>query len=283
MIDYQARNRNTVSILIPSYNQCKYLQRNLDILRQQMVSGIELLVADGGSIDGSAECLRLNHDIITWFVSERDYGQSDALNKALARATGFWIGWQNSDDCYTADALQRFREIIEADERAGKIADVYFAHANVIDLNDRVVFRKFYGPFNLDDLKYLGYNCTNQSMFIRRELLISVGGWDPRFHFAMDADLWFRLKRAGARFRLVDEVWGSFRIQPDSKSSLMTTRKTDEWLLLGEREFPQTANLHIYSGRLHWRKFLRMVLRHYNLIRIGRWSEWLRYKIEHSQ
>lgn len=268
----------TISILIPSFNQAGFLKRNLEIMRTQVDEYTEVLIADGGSSDESCDVIKQFDSMITWWVSEKDGGQSHALNKALKEATGEWIGWQNSDDCYTDGALAQFRAQLAADKGRNTEADVYYSHANIIDEDDRLIFKKFYCPFNIDELKFLGYNCTNQAMFIRRSVLEKVGGWDGSYHFAMDADLWFRLHAGGARFKLVNTVWGAFRVQSESKSATMNLRKSDEWTRLGLREFPAHAHLHPYCGHLHRRRIWYMFLRQVYLLRSGNWMSWLRHK-----
>ncbi len=225
-----------ISILVPSYNQAAYIGRTIDsILRAGSTS--EIIVMDAGSKDGTADVVRSYGERVK-FVSERDKGQADALNKALKLATGDWIGWQNSDDTYTDGALEVFEQALVNDRRNNREADVYFGHANIIDADDRIGFVKYYTPFSLEDLVVNGFNLTNQSAFFRRTMVEHIGGWDMTLHHCMDLDFFIRLSKAGAKFRLVNRVLGSFRVHGDAKSSKLHDTRVKEWAIIIPREFP---------------------------------------------
>ncbi|NJO85210.1 MAG: glycosyltransferase [Blastochloris sp.] len=100
-----------ISIVMPSYNQAQYLEIALRSVLEQQYPALDLIVIDGGSTDGSVEVLRQHADQLAYWVSEKDSGQADAINKGFARATGEVMAWLNSDDVYLPGALHAVGEI----------------------------------------------------------------------------------------------------------------------------------------------------------------------------
>ena len=94
-----------ISIVMPSYNQAAYLEQALRSVLEQDCPGTEVLVVDGGSTDGSVEIIRRYADRLAWWVSEKDRGQSHAINKGLGLCDGEWFNWINSDDYLMSGAL----------------------------------------------------------------------------------------------------------------------------------------------------------------------------------
>jgi GT2 family glycosyltransferase len=207
-----------VSILTPSFNQARFLAENLRSIAAQTRPVDEHVVADGGSTDGSRELLAAAPPPVRW-VSERDGGQADALNKALAMARGDVIGWLNSDDVYRPDAVERALDAF-ADDPA---LDMVYGHSEKIDADGRVIGRVDAYPVDLEQL--LAYATIPQpSCFFRRRALDRVGGVDASFRYAMDYDLWLRLGLHGTRWRSIDAVLAGFRLHGDSKSTSETAR-----------------------------------------------------------
>lgn len=176
-----------ISVITPSFNHGKFLAAAMDSVLSQHYPGLEYIVMDGGSKDGSAEIIRARADRLAYWQSERDGGQANALNLGLSRATGDIIGWVNSDDLYTKGSLEKVgRYFAENPEVVLLYGDCFH-----INEHDRVLEVIKPGPF--DPVK-LAYRCymMQMSVFFRRDMLERIGSFDTRFPYALDYDLWLR-------------------------------------------------------------------------------------------
>src|SRR5262249_45936520 len=103
-------NRPTITVVTPSFNQARFITETIESVLSQDYPGLEYIVMDGGSTDGTQEILRRYGDRVRW-VSEPDRGQADAVNKGVALAHGEIIGWLNSDDTYAPKALEKVARV----------------------------------------------------------------------------------------------------------------------------------------------------------------------------
>ena len=99
-----------ISIVTPSFNQVRYIERTIRSTLNQGYPNLEYLVIDGGSTDGTVDVIKRYESKLSYCISERDNGQISAINKGLKRATGDWVGWQNSDDIYFEGTLASVAE-----------------------------------------------------------------------------------------------------------------------------------------------------------------------------
>jgi glycosyltransferase involved in cell wall biosynthesis len=171
---------------------------------------------DGGSTDGTAELLAAS-PAVTW-RSEPDRGQSHALNKALAEATGEWVGWLNADEFYLPGVLDRVTQRLRADD-----VDVLFGDFAEVDLEGRLIRVVTNHGWSPSILRRVGCYVPSCTSFVRRSLLEEVGGWREDLATIMDWDLWLRLERAGARFAYEPLVVSGFTRHPGQ----VTARETD--------------------------------------------------------
>lgn len=103
-----------ISIITPSYNQGQYIEETICSVLSQNYPNLEYIIIDGGSTDQSVEIIKKYQSQITYWVSEPDKGQADAINKGLARITGDWFNWLNSDDILMPNALHNLARMIQA-------------------------------------------------------------------------------------------------------------------------------------------------------------------------
>src|SRR6187431_735936 len=100
-----------ISVVVPSYNQGQYLEETILSIFNQQYPNLEVFVVDGGSKDNSVDIIKKYEQHLTWWVTEKDKGQSDAINKGFARVTGEIVTWLCSDDLFTKGTLKRVAEI----------------------------------------------------------------------------------------------------------------------------------------------------------------------------
>lgn len=181
-------NQPLVSIVTPSYNQAQFLEQTMLSVLNQDYPQIEYMVVDGASTDGSPEIIRKYTDRLAWWVSEKDHGQGEAINKGFARATGEYIGWVNSDDLYQPGAISTAVDALRAHPDAAFV----FSDVLAIDGDNQVLNLMRYGNWGLDEL--MAFNIIGQpGVFMRRSVLEQAGYLDPNYHYMLDTHLWLRM------------------------------------------------------------------------------------------
>jgi len=176
-----------VSVIIPSYNQGRFIGRTIDSVLSQKGVDLEIMVFDAGSKDGTIETLKSYKDQIKW-VSEPDRGQTDAINKGLKVATGDIYCYLNSDDVFYAGALQA---VVKTFEKEPSIRIIY-GDADHIDENDAVIEPYYNEKWSYQRLLDICYICQ-PATFWRREITEEYGVFDDSLNFAMDYDYWLRI------------------------------------------------------------------------------------------
>ena len=177
---------------------------------------LEYFIIDGGSTDGTVDIIRRYEKHLAGWVSEKDHGQTDAINKGIRMATGDYVAYQNSDDIFAPGALHRVAEAWRKNPNTG----VFFGDMYIVDEEDRVLEEMRVPPFSVACHIYEGMQVFNQSLFVRRDLLTTFGLFDENLRFTMDYEIVARLGvQPGIRFQHVEGFWGGFRKQPDAKSS----------------------------------------------------------------
>jgi glycosyltransferase involved in cell wall biosynthesis len=183
-----SRTYPRISIVTPSYNQAQFIEETIRSILLQNYPNLEYIIIDGGSTDETVEILKKYEPWLTYWVSEPDRGQSHALNKGIERATGEWIGWQNSDDVYLEQALWYFWR----KWKVKKQADVIFGNCYEIDENSICIGRKYFVPFSRFILKYHGLVIQNQSAFFKRGLMLSHP-LNESYHYGLDFDFFLSI------------------------------------------------------------------------------------------
>lgn len=205
-----------ITVVTPSFNQAKYIRETIESVLRQRYPNLEYFVVDGGSTDGSVDIIREYESAIDWWVSEPDEGQSDALRKGFARATGDLIGWLNSDDVYFPEALLRVGRAYQKNPRAS----IYAGGHAIGGLNDGPIARVVIPSSTRTWLhKYGILAIGQQSSLYSRRIYEQIGGIDRRLHIRMDADLWYRLLRCQPIAETFDGMVGFIRWHDETKTS----------------------------------------------------------------
>ena len=207
-----------ISIITPSYNQGRFLERTILSILNQNYPNLELIVIDGGSNDDSIEIIKKYEEYIDYWVSEEDEGQSNALDKGFKKATGNIIGWQNSDDIYLNDAFHKIAEFF----KNGHGVDVIYGNRLDIDENDDVIGRSIFTKFSLIVFKYEGISLGTQSTFWRKELFSKIGYLETDYRFAMDYEFFLRAAVKKIKFKHVPCYFGAMRRHNLSKTELFS-------------------------------------------------------------
>ena len=207
----------TISVITPVYNSERYIADAIEsVLAQGCLDRVEHIIIDGQSTDGTVDIIRdyaSHHDHIRW-ISEPDRGQSDAMNKGIAMATGDILGILNADDYYEPEifgnVLARFEALLEQ--------TLLLGNCNVWDHDGTLQYCNRPGIPSLYDILHAYQLPVNPSAyFYHRSLHARIGGYDVENHQSMDIDFLVRAFRH-ANVEYVDAVWGNFRKLENTKT-----------------------------------------------------------------
>ena len=206
-----------LSIVIPSFNQRQFIADCFDSIPAALREAglVEVIVVDGGSTDGAADIIRTRSSEFSYSVSERDRGQSDALNKGMAVAKGNYLTWLNSDDVILDGALEEVISIIQRGQAPEWLA------GNVALMDQSGIIRKVsYGPDWSEMGTRLGYlNVFGPSTFFARRLWDKCGPFDMDMHYSMDTALWWKFCDAENKFSRLRRVTWGLRAHEAAKTS----------------------------------------------------------------
>lgn len=180
-----------ISVITPSFNQAGFLEQTIRSVLLQNYPNLEYIIMDGGSTDGSADIIRRYERWLTFWVSEPDKGQSQAINRGLAKATGDVLCWLNSDDCFLPHTLATVGKTLADGSSnfalAGHCLRINGDGSPPVFLRGRYSNRRRLLEF------WKGYEMHQPAIFWRREVLETVGLLDESLHLTMDFDYWTRI------------------------------------------------------------------------------------------
>ena len=199
------QNFPLVSIVTPSFNQAPYLEQTIESILAQDYPNIEYILMDGGSTDKSVEIIKKYQDRISYWVSEPDQGQSDAINKGFSRSTGEILNWVNSDDLLEPSAVSIAVYYLLKYPESGMV----FGDRVYIDGKNNILRAETLPAYRLSDLRWGAY-IPQETAFWRRHLFFDLGLLDVELQTAMDTDLWFRMDRA-TKIKHIPAILGRYR------------------------------------------------------------------------
>lgn len=209
-----------ISIITPTLNQGKFIKKTIDSVLEQGYPNYEYVVVDGGSTDGTIEILKSYGSAIKW-ISEKDGGQADAINKGIKLSTGEIIGFINSDDFYLHNVFVMVADFFKDNP------DIYWYSGNYFIIDDREkeiqplvvlyknLFRYFSNPHTLRLTNYL----IQPSTFWRRSVHTKIGLFDSTLRYAFDYDFWVRLMD-NYPHQCTNTPFSAFRIHNESKGGV---------------------------------------------------------------
>ena len=207
-------NLPKISIITPSYNQGQYLEETILSVIDQDYKNMEYIIIDGGSTDNSVDLIKKYEQHLTYWVSEKDTGQSEAINKGFKLASGDIICWLNSDDILMPDSLNMIADCFEKNKDIMLIngnAVLIDEHSNI--LTDHFILKQkdWYAKKGI-------FYLSQPSMFWKRQIFDAVGYLKEDFHASMDREFLIRIFKKGYNIGQMNKILAGFRIHSKSKS-----------------------------------------------------------------
>ena len=238
---------NKISIVIPSFNQGKYIESTILSVLNQKYNNKELIIIDGGSTDDTLSIIKKYENQIYYWISEKDKGQSHAIKKGFDIATGDVFCWLNSDDEYIEDTLELVNSVFETQK-----CDVVYGNMNIISENGKLISKRYLTPFlpKLIRNAYLcgGFGIYQPASFWTKDIYMKSGGIDIRFKFCMDNDLFNKFIINDGIFIFLNKELANFRVHGESKTSNLFEIANNERSLL--------YNKYVIDRNLRYRKIL---------------------------
>lgn len=180
-----------ISIVTPSYNQSQFLEQTIDSVLSQNYPNLEYFVIDGGSTDGSMEIIKRYEKYLAYWVSEKDRGQSHAINKGFARCTGDIWAWLNSDDTYLPST---FATVIDAFREYPEMGMIY-GDVILMDENNNIIMEKREIEFDYLMGCCIGFGRViyQPAAFWKRDVYVKIGGVNEDLYYSMDNDYWLKI------------------------------------------------------------------------------------------
>jgi glycosyltransferase involved in cell wall biosynthesis len=275
------KNQPKISVITPSYNQGEYIEYTIKSVLNQEYPNLEYIIIDGGSSDNTLDIIKKYEKNISYWVSEKDNGQTHAINKGLKKATGEIIGWINSDDVYLNNCLY---EAVEYFNQNPTI-DIIFSDYIYIDADDKIIKRRKEIPFNYDIYLWTG-DCyhANCAGFFKKSIFDKIGYLDETLHYGMDFEFYLRAGKAGIKIGHKRGYWGAYRLHSKSKSMSAVKNMKKEGVLIVSKYLPHNTSFFT----LQYKKFIFKIFRIFKKFIIGSYfpfkanrsgNNWRFYKI----
>lgn len=216
-----------LSIVTPSYNQGQFLEETICSVLDQKYQNLEYIIIDGGSKDNSIEIIKKYEKHLKYWVSEKDHGQAEAINKGFRQCTGDIMAWINSDDLYFSDAFQYVNDFF-CNSKNLNVGMIY-GDAWIVDANNEFIMHRKELPFDrwMGMLIGFGLLIPQPAAFWRRSVYEAVGLLKENLHYCLDSDYWSRISKT-FRIQHANKYLAKARYHADAKTNLLfkgNTRK----------------------------------------------------------
>lgn len=219
-----------ISIVTPNYNFGQFIENTIRSVLLQGYPNLEYIIIDAASTDNSVEIIKKYEKWLTYWVSETDSGQSQAINKGFAKATGEILAWLNSDDRYLPATLKIVAQSAMAHPNAGAFA----GRAQRINLKGKVLLEKEVPGLSFEEILNWHQYLAQSSCFFRRKVWQQCGPLDETLHFQMDFDLWLKIARKSS-FIEIPEILSQQFFHKEAKTikeRFMAQRWVERWSIL---------------------------------------------------
>ncbi|MEC4806236.1 MAG: glycosyltransferase family 2 protein [Jaaginema sp. PMC 1079.18] len=235
LLESQRQDWPRISIVTPSYNQGQFIEATIRSVLLQGYPNLELIIIDGGSTDNTLEIIKKYDPWIAVWISERDRGQSDALNKGFKQATGKLIGWQNSDDIYNPNAFYYAAQTLVENPKT----NVVYGNINFVDESGKLI-----EPYPITEAKienmipYSGI--CNHSVFYTDKIFKDNNYINDSLRHCMDQEFILRLIAKGYQFSYNSNIVANWRIHNEAKSTRQMLFWAEEAFQLCEQVYHNT-------------------------------------------
>jgi glycosyltransferase involved in cell wall biosynthesis len=220
-------NYPKISIVTPSYNQGQFIEQTILSVINQGYPNLEYIIIDGGSTDNTVDVIKKYSDKIAYWISEKDAGQSDALNKGLAKCTGEIFNWINSDDYYEAGTFFKLANYFNANKNVTTVS----GWCNCFnDTTSEIIFKSRSEYFQNVETTLLQQKINQPATFYSLKTIKELGGINTTLHYGMDLELWFKYlaKYGQQNILLVEDTLAHFRLHDESKTVQLQPKFKEE-------------------------------------------------------
>jgi glycosyltransferase involved in cell wall biosynthesis len=237
---------NKVSIIVPSLNQGKFIKETIESILSQDYNNIECIVMDGGSTDDTLDILKSFGEKIS-YTSEKDNGQSDAINKGIQRSSGDIVAFLNSDDVYLPGTISQVVGAFSHRNTSWVTGDYMIIDEKGKEINSHIAsYKRFLRKFpSLNTLLIANY-IVQPSTFWQKDLHKEVGFFNQTLHYCMDFDFWVRLFKREYHPIILQKTLSKFRVHSQSKGKRQFIKQFRE-----EHDIVKTATSNLFRRTLH--------------------------------